>query len=98
MEIVDAWMVFGGHIHQGFLRDFPDFFSGVAVIFNDLSSREQEEFCSFLKKLLESGYPATKKLEVWNKSGSELYVTPSQIDAFLSQILDVVEAEKRRLE
>ena len=96
IEVIDVWLIFGSHIHQDFLMEFPDFYSGIAVIFNDLSSRQQDDVYAFLKSVLESEYTPVEKLEIWNQSGAELFVTPHQIDDFLSKILDTFEAERLR--
>lgn len=94
MEILEIWVFMGSHIHQDFLLDYPDFFSGISAIVRDLSAAQKEDLYSFLKELTSSKYTAKEQLEIWSKSGAEFFVTESQISDFLSEVFKTVENER----
>ncbi|MDF1846706.1 MAG: hypothetical protein P1U69_05870 [Parvibaculaceae bacterium] len=93
MEITDIWIRFGEHIHQDFLIDFPDFFSGIPDILRNCSAEQKQELQLFLKELMSANISSDERLEAWLASEANIFVTTDQIDAFIQEIAKTVEKD-----
>ena len=87
--------LFCTHIHQGFLTDFPDFFSGVTYILNDFTNDQISMLHASLTELNTSGYTNSEKVRTWENAGAQFSVSAKQISAFLDEILKTIEQHER---
>ena len=90
MSMPEVWFLFGANIHQDFLLDYPDFVSGILAIVQDLNSEQLKELFLFVHELIESDHTLRHKCEIWDKSGTMISVTPSEINMLLSEVYSVV--------
>lgn len=88
-----AWSAFGKQIHQDFLLDHPDFFSGLPMVWQSVPQPLRKEVIVFLRAALESGARGAALSKLWQESGAEIFVPENQIAEFLRQILAAIEAE-----
>jgi len=93
MEITDLWIQFGQHIHQDFLIEFPDFFSGIAFVLTNFSVEQKQELLLFLKELLSADLTPDQKLDIWLASEASFFVSTEQIDVFLRQLAEIVDKD-----
>lgn len=86
MQIVEAWLIFGAHIHQDFLLDYPNFIEGVDYILSNMTALETQQLKDFLGTVLNSNVSESEMLDLWQKSGTEILVDKRQIHDFLEMI------------
>lgn len=93
MEINETWTLFGALIHQDFLLDYPDFYSGVMEVIKNFSPQQKEEIYFILQNLVTCDYSPAELSEIWRKSGAEIFVMDDEIKKFLSEILSAASNE-----
>lgn len=89
----ESWAVFGKHIHQDFLIDHPDFFSGLPFVWKNVPHSLRQEFIISLRQVLSSGARGPALAKLWRDSGAQIFVPDHQIKNFLQQVLVKIEAE-----
>lgn len=87
-----AWKVFGSHIHQDFLLDYPGFFEGLSMVYKCLKEPEQRAVLAYVTQLANENTDASVKAKAWDESGSEILVSVSQVDEFLLLVLAALKA------
>lgn len=87
-----AWKVFGSHIHQDFLLEYPQFFEGLSMVYRCLKEPEQRALLAYLTQLTNESIDPSVKAKAWAESGSEILIAVSQVDEFLLQVLAALQA------
>lgn len=93
-KIPDVWLKFGSAIHQDFLEDYPDFFSGIAEIYTNLTPSEQDELYDIILELNKPDYHMGIKGKYWAKSGAEIGVAGRDRYKFFGEVLATIEKQK----
>lgn len=72
-QIPKSWTFLGEQIHQDFLIDYPDFWSGVVEIFAGLDAKERQELIRFIHRGIakEKEKPGMLK-KLWFRSGAQV--------------------------
>ncbi len=72
MGDLEAWRRFGSLLHQDFLVFHPDFWSGVRLIFQDMSDRDRQELLAFLGGVEQAG--PDELVRLWDSSGAGVWL------------------------
>ena len=70
-----VWRKLGGYLHQDYMLDFPDFWSGIDAFSSDLSKAERIELIRFLRPLVENEQPGGHLKKLWKNSGAQINIT-----------------------
>lgn len=90
IEIPEIWSYFGTQIHQDFLDIYPDFWSSIEDLLQDMSKAQRSELDDYLIELELNSYSNQQLLEIWKKSGSQLYVTSEHMGLLFNNIRQIL--------
>ena len=90
MIVEELWFKFGMMIHQDFLLDHPDFFSGIYDILQNFNFKEKELLHKYLIESIDLCKTNKCKLDIWINSGAEIIITEGQISDFFEKIIEIV--------
>ena len=96
MEIIDIWQAFGQLIHQDFLLDYPDLFSGFVEMFNDFPIAQRKELYCFLVQIVNAGHTPEELADIWGQSGSVIWVETDQMPRLFSDLVSFFEGALRK--
>ena len=85
-----VWKKLGGYIHQDYMLDHPDFWSGIEEFRNSLSKAEKIELIQFLRSLVENEQPGGNLKKVWKNSGAQIFMSRVKPSEFFQELLSRV--------
>jgi len=83
-----AWKKLGESIHQDFMLDYPDFWSGIDQFAKDITKEEREELIMFLTPLVENEQPGGSLKRIWENTGSEIIITRIKPKELFTELLN----------
>ena len=90
MEISEIWLFLGMQIHQDFLIDYPDFFSGVIEVMNDLSYEDRVKLSNYLSDIQSQNLSNIELGKLWESSGSQIFMNGDSIELFYEKLANTV--------
>lgn len=91
----EVWKKLGRYLHQDFMLDYPDFWSGIDSFISELDATEQARLIQFLEALVENEQPGGVFKKVWAKSGAQIYVAAATPRDFYVELLEHARNQKR---
>lgn len=91
----EVWKKLGNYLHQDFMLDYPDFWSGIEDFASGLGSAEQEQLIQFLESLVRNEQPGGALKKVWLKSGAQVLVAAASTKEFYVELLQHVRNQMR---
>src|SRR6056297_2112207 len=74
-----SWRKLGKHLHQDFLIEYPDFYSGISKLIMELSPSQSAEIERFLSKTLSSEAPGGCARRAWSELDAEFMPSDPKI-------------------
>jgi hypothetical protein len=89
LKPTNAWRKFGSLIHQDFMLDCPDLYSGMEATYAGLTRAEQEEVYAILVKLNADECLTGELKRMWRQSGASYATNKPKL--FFAEMLRSVE-------
>jgi hypothetical protein len=89
VEIPQVWFRFGCLVHQDFIDDHADIFSGFSTIFEAMSAADRQELAGFLAHVVAHRTPEELS-EIWYASEAQIWIEPKGFPRFYSELLRLV--------
>ena len=87
-----VWKKMGEHLHQDYLYDHPDFYSGITEFAEDLSSSERKELRQFLVYLTENEFAGGVLKRVWAETNGYIGIRPRGKDKWKDLYIELLRA------
>ena len=84
----EVWKKLGETIHQDFMLDYPDFWSGIEQFANDITKEEREDLIKYLRPLVENEQPGGLLKRIWGNTGAEIIITRIKPKEFFAELLN----------
>jgi len=82
-----VWKKLGESIHQDFMLDYPDFWSGIEEFAKDISKEEREDLIQYLRPLVEIDQPGGHLKRIWKNTGAQIIITRIKPKEFFAELL-----------
>lgn len=82
-----VWKKLGGYLHQDYMLEYPDYWSGIDEFRSNLSDAERVELIQFLRPLVENEQPGGALKRVWKNSGAQIFIARVKPKEFYQELL-----------
>ncbi len=94
MDHPEIWIRLCTHIHQDFLVIYGDYESGISEFSAVEDFRDRIALTRHIRALVDSDLTEDQLLEMWDQSGAQIGPANGSMRAFLTMLLDLLEANK----
>lgn len=94
-SVPEVWKKLGKYLHQDYMLDYPDFWSGIDDFSSGLDSPDQERLIQYLESLVNNEHPGGTLKKVWRESGSQIAVAAASTREFYVDLLNHVRCQRR---